>query len=239
MPRYAANTDTNYDAVDYPAIIAKKLTPLGLSPTDPVYQVVSRMMRGARSWNTVDSYGNEISHFLRWCQSLQLEPFELSEDDLEMYISCIANYAPRTQKLKLLTARLFYKVAMRKGWCQSNPVIIPVDLRRTGYAGKTPVLTKLQVEELLGAIRADFDHPIRGLSAKRDYALIMLMVRLFLRATETRSLRWNRFVESDGRRFITFTGKGRKEPGWWSPTTCGRCCRAGATPSRPGSAARW
>ena len=109
------------------------------------------------------------------------------------------------------TAQVVGKVTSRNGFplaLQGIAVTCP-DNAATGVTGAdgsfaldVPADTPFRVE---------FDDPRIGLTAKRDYAMIMLMVRLFLRATETISLRWNRFVESDGRRFITFTGKGRKE----------------------------
>ena len=211
MAHYISDTDAQYDAVDYAGMIRKKLDPLGLSPVDPAYRIAARVMRGGRSICTVDSYGNEIRYFLRWCLDLKLDPLGITEDDMDMFITHIGNYAPRTQKLKLLVAHIFYAKAMRQGLATMNPVVIPNDLKRTGYAGKTPALTRTQVAILLASIRAEFDDPRIGLTAKRDYAMIMVMVRLFVRSAETLSLRWDRFVESDGRRFITFTGKGRKE----------------------------
>lgn len=208
MPRYAPETLTPYEQVDRERAL-RRVRKLGLAPNSRALKIVIKLTNLQRTQCSTESAAHELAFFLAWCQSHALDPFKITEDDIAAYIASLSGYAQGTQHLKLLWARSFYKRAIKDRYIRENPVTIPPQIRRTPETS-TPSLTKEQIEEVLGAIRAEFTNPRIGLRAKRDYALIMLMVRLCLRTTETVSIRWGRIRESDGAMQVSFRGKGGK-----------------------------
>lgn len=208
MPRYTPGTKTAYDTVDRERAMRRVLK-LRLAPNSRALKITTKLMNMQRTQCSAESTANELAFFLEWCQSRGLDPFKITEDDIDAFIGRLSGYAQGTQHLKLLWARAFYKRAIKDRYVRENPVTIPAQIRRTPETN-TPALTKEQIEEVLGAIRVEFTNPRVGLRAKRDYAMIMLMVRLCLRTTETVSLRWGRIRESNGEMQVSFRGKGGK-----------------------------
>lgn len=187
----------------------RRFRKLGYSPISRVTTLAVELVRCCRTQCSADSYGSEIEFYLRWCKVHVLDPLKVTQIDVEMYAASLSNYAVGTQHLKLLVPRLFYKRAIAHHWLRDNPVVIPRSIRRIPETN-TPALDKAQVQQLLGAIRADFADPLVGLTARRDYALLTMMIRLCLRTTETTSLSWGKLVATAGRKEIGFMGKWRK-----------------------------
>ena len=129
--------------------------------------------------------------------------------DVDRYIGTLSNYAMGTQHLKLLVARMFYKRAIGHHWLRDNPAVIPHSIRRISETD-TPSLTQVQAEMLLSSIAADFGDPRVGLTAKRDYALILIALRLAVRASELSALRWGRISQPNGEMRISFRRRGSK-----------------------------
>lgn len=209
MPRYAQGTRLDYTPFDRKAVLDTVLGRLG-SPLEPTqYQLAGELVRPCRTYYSTYSYAQELTFFLRWCRSEGIEPLAATEDDAYGYAAWINGYAIGTQGLKLNIARMWYERAKAHRLVEVNPFAamrIPLRTPQT----ETPSLTKAQVERVLLAITSEFGHPDVGLTARRDYALITVMVRLCLRAGECASLRWGRFHETNGRMRMSFLGKGKK-----------------------------
>ncbi len=209
MPRYAPGTVLDYTPFDRDAVLVRVLGRLAAPPSDEIRLLARDLVRGCRTEDGVKSYAQELVAYLRWCAREGLGPLALDEDDALAYAASIDRYAQGTQNIKLLTVRLLYRRAIRRGLAMANPF---EDLRLPAREPQTdtPALTRSDVEAMLSAIATDFGDPEIGLSAKRDYALVLALVRLCLRASEACALRWGRFSTHNGRTRIAFVGKGRK-----------------------------
>ena len=211
MPRYTPGTRPEYTPIDYDRAL-RRVRLLNLAPTSRALQVAQELVRHCRSEHTAYSYGGEIASFLGWCKRAAVDPLKATPIDIDAYIAHNARYAIGTQHLKLLVARLFYKRVIARHYLRDNPVVIPHSIRRVPETA-TPSLSKSQAEALLLSISAEFGDARVGLSARRDYALVMLLIRLCLRSTEAGHLRWGRFSESGGRRGAHWMAKGSKPNG--------------------------
>ena len=208
MPRYVQGTRPAYTPIDYEHILGT-VRAAGLRSDGRAYRLAAEIVRRARSEHTALSYSHELAAWLRFCRAQGLDPLRVTRSDVDRYTAENGRYAIGTQHGKLLVARLFYKAAIEHGWVRRNPVVIPPSIRSIPETD-TPALTRAQLELVLGAIALEFNDPRVGLTAKRDFAMIKLMVRLCLRATETAQLRWGRITESNGQRRVAFRGKGAK-----------------------------
>ncbi len=209
MTRYAQGTRLDYTPFDRRVILEKVLGRLSWTPPEAVRELAYDLVRGCRTEQSTRSYAQELVGYLRWCAGEGVDPLEATEDDALAYAAAIDRYAQGTQHLKLLTIRRLFKMAIKRKLVEENPfehITFPSRLPET----RTPALTKAQIETVLTATTSEFDDPVVGLSAMRDYALITVLVRLCLRTSEAASLRWGRFSESSGRMRISFVGKGRK-----------------------------
>lgn len=209
MPRYAPGTVLDYTPFDRYAILEKILARMSAAPSEVLHGLARDMVRGCKTDGAVISYGQELLFYLRWCAQEGVSPLEATSEDADAYAAWIHGYAQGTQNLKLLVARLLFKKAIARKLVDENP-FANVNMPNRSPQTLTPSLAKEQVERLLCSIQAGFDHPEEGLTAKRDYAIIRLMVRMCLRTTETASLRWGRFQEVEGRMRVSFMGKGKK-----------------------------
>lgn len=217
MPRYAPGTVLDYTPFDRRAILNKILARLSWEPSDSLRRLAGDMVRGCKTEGSVISYAQELVFFLRWCAAEGVDPLDVEAEDADAYAAALHNYASGTQHLKLLVARLLFKWAVTRRMVDENP-FRNVSMPSRAPETLTPSLSKEQVERVLCSIQAGFDEPEEGLTAKRDYALITLMVRMCLRTTESTSLRWGRFQETEGRMRISFMGKGRKPAHLFVPT---------------------
>jgi integrase len=100
----------------------------------------------------------------------------------------------------------FYRVAKGLELITKDPMWA-IDPVKSEVVVPTPALTVEQAEQLIESIRAEFDHPDRGLMARRDFAVVALAMRMCLRAAEIAGLRWENFAEDNGERTARFIGK--------------------------------
>ena len=209
MPRYAPGTVLDYTPFDRYAILEKILARMSSAPSEVLHGLARDMVRGCKTDYSVRCYAQELVCYLRWCAQEGVSPLAATSEDADAYAAWLHGYAQGTQNLKLLVARLLFKKAIARKLVDENP-FENVNMPDRSPQTLTPSLRKEQVERLLCSIQAGFDHPEEGLTAKRDYALITLMVRMCLRTTESASLRWGRFQETGGRMRVSFMGKGKK-----------------------------
>jgi len=208
VTRYAKGTVPEYAPVDYDRHL-RHVRALGLAPNSRALVLAEEMVRHCRAEGSADSFAREITSWLRFCQAIGIEPLRTTPLEVDRYLASLSNYAIGTQHLKLLVVRLFFKCAIGHHWLRDNPVVIPHSVPRIPETD-TPSLTKAQAERLLSSIRADFESPRIALTAKRDYAMILVALRLALRAGELAALRWGRISESGGQMRTSFRGKGAK-----------------------------
>ncbi len=208
MARYKQGTVPEYAPVDYEHHL-RHIHAFGLAPNSRVLLLADEMVRHTRAVGSADSFAKELMAWLRFCRTAGIEPLRTTPRDVDRYLASLSNYAMGTQFLKLLVVRLFFKAAIAHHYLRDNPVVIPPSVRRTPET-ETPSLTKVQAELLLSSIAADFADPRVALTAKRDYAMISMALRLALRAGELSTVRWGRISQSNGAMRIAFRGKGNK-----------------------------
>ena len=209
MTRTRSAPLTDHVPLDRDGIVDGWFERLEPAPSGEIRRLADEMVRSCNTHDAVVCYAQEMAAYLGWCNRHGVDPLVACEDDAFAYAASLTRYAQGTQHLKLMVVRRMYAKAVNRKLIAANPfagITLPSRLPETN----TPALTRAQVEMLLGAIAASFDDPRRGLTAKRDYTLITLMVRLALRSSEASGLHWGRFQDHDGRIRSSFIGKGNK-----------------------------
>ncbi|HEV7397319.1 MAG TPA: site-specific integrase [Pyrinomonadaceae bacterium] len=159
------------------------------------------------------TYGEAVKEFFVFVKDLHAT--EVTSEQVIAYRDClIANQkSANTIALKLSIIRSFYDYLIAEGYAERNPA--STRLVSTPPTSDTPsgrALTPKEVRHLLSG-------PDRTTRAgARDYLLMLLMVRLSLRVTETCKARLSNFKWSHGRWVLRLKvkGVGRR---------CGRCRR--------------
>jgi integrase/recombinase XerD len=206
MSHLAPSTPLDHKPDHRAETLAKWLDRVEPAPSDTVRALAARLIQRVESDFTAYSYGQELVAFLRWCGRVGVEPLAASEDDALAYAQSLRRFASGTRNLKLQIARRFFDAAVGRGVRDDNP-FAGLRLPTRAPETTTPALTRQQAEALLTATQAAFDDPRTGLTARRDFALMTVILRLGLRASEASSLRWGRFYDHDGHVRISFMGK--------------------------------
>lgn len=131
--------------------------------------------------DTIKTYTSQLNHWLRWCNSRNLNPAAVTQADVEIFRHELIQAGMKSSSIavKLTVIRRFYQVAMNRGLIAINPA---VDVR-------PPITREAQSEqkhltagqaELLIMHLPDPDS-IKGL---RDRAIISLMLLEGLRRVE-------------------------------------------------------
>jgi integrase len=136
-------------------------------------------------------------------------PLDADEDDLDLFFLTLKHLAPKTQNsIHGILTSYFRRLANRQKttWSPMSDRKRPVDEPLT----PTPALTKSQAQLLLDSIGDDIGHPDRDLIARRDYALVALMLFTCMRSGEASDVRWKGISPTEGALTVSFIGKGRK-----------------------------
>ena len=198
-----------YRAVDLPAAMAP-MRALGLEPGGRTYRLAEATISArCNTYRSALCYGAAIGALLGFLRERNTKPLEAGRDDLLAYRAALTRYAPKYRANRLAIARAFYEEAIERKWIDRNPAR-NVKVKAPEAERPTPALTREEAETLLRAIRGEFASPRRGLIARRDYAVILLMLRLLLRLEETADLRWDDVVHIRNGRNVDFIGKGSK-----------------------------
>lgn len=154
-------------------------------------------------------YAGYLARFFAFMAEQGREPIAADHDDIDLYLMTQRHLSPKTQSCQWGVLSSFFKRALERRTRSDSPFLgrkRPSDEPIT----PTPALTKEQAQSLLNSMAADFDHPDRGLVARRDFAMIALLLHLCLRATEVSDVRWGGISRSSGELTLSFTGKGRR-----------------------------
>lgn len=129
---------------------------------------------GDAASDTLNTYRRQLEQFLHWCSNNQINPVEVTKNDLKNYRRWMIEkkkYQPATIALKLAVVRRFYQAAVDKGLLAINPANgVKPPREKRDPAAKITYLEKEEVERLLKAIPND-----GTLKAARDRALIAIM----------------------------------------------------------------
>ena len=129
---------------------------------------------GDAATDTLKTYRRQLQQFILWCDRNQLNPGEVSKDDIKRYRRWMISskkYKPSTIALKLAVVRRFYQAALEKGLIAFNPAAgVKPPREKRDPAEKITFLEQDEVEALLQAIPDD-----GTLKTARDRAIIAIM----------------------------------------------------------------
>ena len=132
--------------------------------------------------HTRRAYRQDAQHFVQWLVQQELNLTDLTKNDLAQYRRYLSdNFAKATASRKLVVARKLLDEAVERGLLTYNPA---QGIKGFSEGRETPhnALEREQAKALLAAI------DISTLVGKRDYALIMLLLRTGLRRGECAAL---------------------------------------------------
>ncbi len=182
----------------------ERIRALGLDPD--VTLVAETYISTLRTPASVRSTRVQLTTILRQLADMGVNPLTATGPDLLRWWNGTTHLAPLSRLGRRAILMAFYRVAKCLDLITKDPMwaIIPV---KSEVLVPTPALTVEQAEELIDSIRAEFDHPDRGLMARRDFAVVALAMRMCMRAAEIAGLRWENFAEDNGQRTARFIGK--------------------------------
>jgi integrase len=127
---------------------------------------------------------NPVKNFLLFMESNHLQNLkDVSQDDISLFLSIYSGHSVRYRATIVSALRNFLKLLCEEGYIPPKTWQMLPKVRYTRNAFIPPSWKKEDVKKLLDAI--DRGNP-RG---KRDYALLLLVVRLGLRASDIRNLK--------------------------------------------------
>ncbi len=153
--------------------------------------------------NSIDSYKNDLTIFLRYCEENKEDMATTDGDFIKEYIEYLYDmeYTESSLSHMITVLKTFYKYLILEGFAKDSPMkeVIPPKSKR-----KLPVfLTPEEVELLLDA--PDKTIP----QGYRDFAMIEVMYSTGLRVTELITLKTNQLHLEKG--YFILMGKGSKE----------------------------
>ncbi len=153
--------------------------------------------------NSIDSYKNDLTIFLRYCEENKEDMATTDGDFIKEYIEYLYDmeYTESSLSHMITVLKSFYKYLILEGFAKDSPMkeVISPKSRR-----KLPVfLTPEEVELLL-------DTPDKTIpQGYRDFAMIEVMYSTGLRVTELITLKTNQLHLEKG--YFILMGKGSKE----------------------------
>jgi integrase/recombinase XerC len=178
---------------------------------DFIARYCAELQRQGRSMGTVAGYVADLQLFIRWQEQSIGEAFTptrvvpLDVRSYRGHLQTVVGLAPATINRRLQALRSFFRWAHAQGLVREDPAtgIEAVVTTRQQYAPKA--LTSQQVNRMLRQAQA-------GRHAKRDYALLQIMLQAGLRVGEVATLRVDdvELHERSGKARIR-AGKGGKE----------------------------
>ena len=153
------------------------------------------------------TYRSDAAHFAKWLRDSNTDFVHLTRSDMIRYRQHLAEKYAKTTAARMLTvARRLMTEAVKRGARPDNPA---ADIRGFKGAGdnETPhtALTRAQAREMVDAIDRS------TLMGKRDYALLMLLLRTGLRRSEVAALQLGDITQEQGHTVAVIRhGKGDK-----------------------------
>jgi integrase/recombinase XerD len=177
-------------------------------PLDVESVLVEAVIRRGDSFHTRRAYRSDLETFRSWLATEALSWVAITADDLDAYREWLAvRYARTTVNRRLVVVRSLFAEAHRRHLIADDPAA-----RLRGLRGRDErdggALTLGQARAVLKAIRADVLLPVRSLLARRDLAVLSLLMRTGLRRSELASLRVASLETKQGYSVLSILGKG-------------------------------
>jgi len=150
---------------------------------------------GGASAETIRTYWCEVRQYLVWCQTNQIQPLQVTRDNIKIYRHHLIQkkYKPATISLKLVAISRMYDAAMEYGLLSSNPVWgVKPPKQRSDPAERITYLTTLEAQAFL---QAPLNQPSE-LKMLRDQLLLGIMTLEGARTIEVHRANVNDIVRS-------------------------------------------
>jgi integrase/recombinase XerD len=150
------------------------------------------LVSGQLSVNSRKAYGQDARQFLGWLAQHELTLSTLTQSDLAQYRRHLSDhFAPTSAARKLVVARRLLEEAVERGLISHNPAQRLKGIETQQETTHT-ALTKNQARQLLEAVDT------ATLQGKRDYALLLLLLKTGIRRGECASLKMGDLEEEQG-----------------------------------------
>lgn len=176
-----------------------------LKPTDKLktdFMAYLSLERGM-SQNTLESYGNDISHLLQFVKDQKLKLTDVNTDHLRDLLCLLHDLglAPRSVARFLSGIKSFFRFLRMENYIETSPC----DLLETPQFGRhlPNVLSTEEIDKMIEAI-----DPSKS-EALRNHAIIEMLYGSGLRVTELIELRLSRLDLQE--EFVIISGKGDKQ----------------------------
>ena len=174
-----------------------------------------------RSAHTRRAYFRDLAGYLAWLDGAELDPRQVTRPDLDSYLTLLRTRdpapSPATINRTLATLSSWYGYLVDADLTTRNPVTAvdraPVDRDHSPTVG----LTVAEIRALLRAADADRTH-----CARRNRALLGVLVDLGLRVSEATGLDLADLRHNAGHRTVVIRGKGGRSRELPIPTRLGR-----------------
>jgi site-specific recombinase XerD len=171
--------------------------------------ILDAIIRRGDSVHTRRAYTGDLATYAGWLAGEGLAWDAVTADDLDRYREWLAtSYARTTANRRLTVVRTLYGEAARRRLLADNP-----GDRLRGVRGRDEreggALTRGEAQAALDGIRGDFVRPARSLLARRDLALLSVLIRVGLRRFELVALHVGDLGTAQGHNVATIrAGKG-------------------------------
>jgi integrase/recombinase XerD len=178
----------------------------GLATVGPILDAI---IRRGDSVHTRRAYAGDLATYAQWLAEQGLAWDAVTEDDLDRYREWLAtSYARTTANRRLTVVRTLYAEAAHRHLLADNP-----GDRLRGVRGPDDreggALTRGEALAVLEGIRGDLVRPARALLARRDLALLTVLIRVGLRRFEVVGLHVGDLGTAQGHSVATIrAGKG-------------------------------
>jgi integrase/recombinase XerD len=129
---------------------------------------------GDAASDTLKTYRNQLQQFVNWCDRQNINPVEVTKDDIKHYRRWMVEtkkFKPATVALKLSVVKRFYQAAVEKGLISINPATgVKPPKEKRDPAERITYLEQTEVEQFLAIIPQD-----GTLKSFRDKALLAIM----------------------------------------------------------------
>ena len=169
---------------------------------------MAAIVRRGDSPETRRAYATDLETYAAWLASEGLAWDGVTADDLDRYREHLAGCVRAVHRQPPANRRpALYGEAVRRHLLADDPAT-----RLRGIRGRDDrdrgALTRQQARELLEAISGDLERPGHELLARRDLALVSILLRTGIRRSELAGLRVSSVGSAQGHHVLTLTGKG-------------------------------
>ncbi|MFY1673691.1 tyrosine-type recombinase/integrase [Plantactinospora sp. WMMB334] len=204
-----------------PVLAAVRALPL---PTDDagnrwnLHTATAAWLRSRGSDHTRRGYFRDLSDYLAWCQSTDLDPRQAKRGDVDAYTATRCEHLSASSTARRLSClSSWYAYLVSNEVAPTNPVDAVDRPAVNRDASPTVGLTGEQVATFMRAARAATHR-----NAARDAALLAMLAELGLRVGEALHLDLDSFRHNRGHRTVRVVGKGGKERELPIPPPLGR-----------------